>query len=115
MYNKVECIVITCDNCKETYTEEHSGFSFFADEDNANDNAQDDQWYSDEGKHYCPECHTINDHDELVIDYKRQALQTQVATNMPVTTSLDNCPFHYCDNNPKCETVCKYSNPIQSQ
>lgn len=27
----------------------------------------------------------------------------------PVSTSLDGCPFHYCDSNPKCTERCRYS------
>jgi hypothetical protein len=23
--------------------------------------------------------------------------------------SLDGCPFHYCDSNPKCENKCRYA------
>jgi hypothetical protein len=25
-----------------------------------------------------------------------------------VATSLDSCPFNYCDSNPKCEGKCRY-------
>lgn len=72
MYNKVECIVITCDNCDETYTDEHSGFSIYSDENAANDACQNDDWESSEkGKHYCPLCYKINDEDELIINAER--------------------------------------------
>jgi hypothetical protein len=33
---------------------------------------------------------------------------SQVATGLPASTSLDGCPFHYCDKNPKCEIKCRY-------
>lgn len=38
-----------------------------------------------------------------------KTLSSQVATGMPPTNSLKDCPFHYCDQNPKCTTHCHYS------
>lgn len=31
----------------------------------------------------------------------------------PVSTSLDGCPFHYCDKKPKCEGNCRYNLQIR--
>lgn len=70
MYNKIECISITCDNCEETYQNDHSGFSIFVDEIQAHDDADNSGWYSDDGKHYCPTCHEIDDNDDLIIKPK---------------------------------------------
>ena len=39
-------------------------------------------------------------------------LKSQVATGMPASTSLEGCPFHYCDNNPKCEGTCRYNSTL---
>lgn len=75
MYNKVECIRISCDNCGEVYSDDHSGFSIFLDEGTANEYADNDSWHSDNGKHYCPDCHTINDDDEIVIDESKKKIQ----------------------------------------
>jgi hypothetical protein len=36
-------------------------------------------------------------------------LKGQVTTGMAASTSLDGCPFNYCDNNPKCEGTCRYN------
>lgn len=66
MYNKIECIYLTCDNCGEIFTENHNGFSIFLDEINAHDEADNDGWYL-HGKHYCSSCHTIDDDDILII------------------------------------------------
>jgi len=71
MYNKVECIVISCDNCGETYTDEHSGFSIYVDESSAYESADSDGWYGDKNIHYCPSCHKIDDEDNLIIDQTR--------------------------------------------
>lgn len=67
MYIKDELTGIKCDNCKELYTETHNGFSFFSDELNAQESADNDGWFHDNKKHYCPNCHTIDDDDKLII------------------------------------------------
>jgi len=69
MYNKVECICLTCDNCGETFEESHNGFSIFLDENQANDEADNDGWslHNENNKHYCPSCHTIDDDDNLIV------------------------------------------------
>lgn len=72
MYNKVECITLTCDNCGEVYQNDHSGFSIWITEGDAQESASNDDWYSaDDDKHYCPGCHEINDDDELIIHPKK--------------------------------------------
>lgn len=68
MISKVECIIIECDNCGEIF-EDGSGFSIFVDNDNAH--PQDHDWYCEGGKHYCPECHTLDDEDNLIINDDR--------------------------------------------
>ena len=64
MYNKIECVTISCDNCGKNY-ENYNGFTIFVDKDTALDNAQNDGWITEEEKHYCEECHSFNDNDEL--------------------------------------------------
>lgn len=65
MYNKVECICITCDNCGEGFMDDHTGYSIYVDEGGAHDAADSREWYSEDGKHYCPDCHTIDDEDYI--------------------------------------------------
>lgn len=73
MYNKVECVILSCDNCSETYTDDHTGFSIFGDENAAHDHADNDGWYlghldgEHEGKHYCPSCFKYDDIEDDVI------------------------------------------------
>ena len=31
--------------------------------------------------------------------------------SLPDFNSFPGCPFHYCDNNPKCVSACQYSKP----
>lgn len=71
MYNKIECVTLSCDNCQEDYQDEHTGFSIYVDENGAHEAADNDGWYSEDKKNYCPECHTINYEDKLVIDITR--------------------------------------------
>lgn len=72
MYNKIECVTLYCDNCNEQYMNDHSGFSIFVSEADANDEADNDGWHlhGDDDKHYCPECFTIDENDNLVIRKK---------------------------------------------
>lgn len=81
MYNKVECVVLSCDNCGESYTDEHNGFSIFVDENQAHESADNDGWYSDNGKYYCPDCHKIDDKDNLIL--KKLSPQYQVIADFP--------------------------------
>lgn len=67
MIQKVECFTLECDNCKEIFQDEHSGFSIFVDESSAWEYADNDGWYEDKGKHYCPSCHDFDDDDNLII------------------------------------------------
>lgn len=68
MYNKVECITLSCDNCEEIYQDEHgTGYSIWVAESDAFDAAENDGWYSHGGKHYCPNCHEFDDNDNLII------------------------------------------------
>lgn len=62
---------LQCDNCKDTYQNENSGFSFWLDRNEAWENADVDGWAEDGDKHYCASCHTYNDDDELLIASER--------------------------------------------
>ena len=71
MYHEEKCVSITCDNCGETYTNDHSGFSWFPNNSDAYEEAGDDGWHETEDeKHYCPDCHEIDDDDNLIIKPK---------------------------------------------
>ena len=76
MFHTVECFVISCDDCGEDYTDEHTGFTIYNDKNSANECCQEDDWYEDYGKHYCPLCYKINDEDELIIKSERTKVIT---------------------------------------
>ena len=65
MYFKEECVGVQCDNCGTVYEQNFTGYCMFADYENLH--PEEDGWYVDEGKHYCRECHTIDDNDVLHI------------------------------------------------
>jgi len=66
MIEKIDCVTLSCDNCKKVY-ENYNGFTVFLDTNTAMEEAQDDDWYRDEDKHYCPDCYTLDDDDNLIL------------------------------------------------
>jgi hypothetical protein len=59
-------IGIRCDRCHEIY-EGSSDCSFFCDKESAAEYASEDGWLLENGRHYCPNCYTVNDDDEQSI------------------------------------------------
>ena len=68
---KQEVVSIECDNCKEDYANEESGFAVWVYESDAMADASDNGWIEENGKHYCDKCHHYNDEDELIINTER--------------------------------------------
>lgn len=74
---KEECYVMSCDNCKESYQEHHSGYSLFIDEAQLHESAED--WFIDTDPRndskgeicLCEKCHHFNDEDVLIIHHER--------------------------------------------
>tara|TARA_R110002126_G_scaffold277398_1_gene423248 strand:+ start:149 stop:397 length:249 start_codon:yes stop_codon:yes gene_type:complete len=71
MEKEITMYTIECDLCKTQFVDEHEGFVAWADYDGARDNALDSEWTENveqgkKDKHYCPECYSINDNDEVV-------------------------------------------------
>ena len=73
MIEKIECVMLECDNCKDVF-EDTSGFSIFIDESSVIERASDSEWNMDTEKHFCPLCHSIDDKDEIIIDESRKDL-----------------------------------------
>ncbi len=46
---------------------------------------------------------------EREVSKRLSELKHQVATGLSESTSLEGCPFHYCDSNPVCENRCRYN------
>lgn len=72
MIEKVECVMLNCDNCKEHY-ESGNGFAIFADEAAMIETASDDEWemHHESGKHFCDKCHHYDENDEFVLNTNR--------------------------------------------
>lgn len=71
MYNKIECVSLSCNNCGESFIEGHNGYSIFVDEQSAHEYADSEGWSSRDDKHYCPSCHTIDEDDNLIINLNK--------------------------------------------
>ena len=72
MIHKIECETLSCDNCGRDY-ESYEGFTIFL--EGAIQRANDDEWLNGDfqenrdlhGKHYCPNCYSIDDDDNVTI------------------------------------------------
>lgn len=69
MYQKVECVMLECDRCKDHFQDPHTDFSIYTDESAIGEHAQENDWYmfGEDGKHYCPKCYTVDDEDNITI------------------------------------------------
>lgn len=59
---------IKCDNCGALFDEENwydSTEAFYP-------AFEEENWIEDNGKHYCPDCYSYDDDDNLVIDKSRK-------------------------------------------
>ena len=74
MKTNVEMFTVTCDNCKKDFEDEYNGYSCYGDFNDAWENASESGWVNgdDYDTHYCPNCYSFNDNDELVIDESRK-------------------------------------------
>ena len=57
---------IQCDNCK-VIAEAEDDITFWSDQTSSHDNAEESDWYIDGEKHYCPDCYSFDDDDNLVV------------------------------------------------
>ncbi len=59
---------VECDVC-EAYAESHDGPVFWSTQDTTEENAMECEWHKEGDCHYCPDCHSFNDKDELIINF----------------------------------------------
>ena len=57
---------VQCDNCK-VIAEDDDDTAFWSDRGYCIDNAEESDWYIDGEKHYCPDCYSFDDDDNLVV------------------------------------------------
>jgi hypothetical protein len=61
---------VKCSNCGDM--SELDDATFWSDESSAVEIAEDSDWcVTDDGKHYCPDCYSFDDEDNLVIKSKK--------------------------------------------
>ena len=93
MIHEEKCYCVTCDNCGETYMNDHSGFSLFVDENQLYENIDNDSWFTHgEGehkdKHYCEKCYKCDeaDEDKIILDESRKKLNSDQNVQVSDTT-----------------------------
>ena len=69
--------MIDCDVCGQSYRDDYTGFSIWLDDNSADEALEDTGWYIDEGKHYCKDCHEIDDNDNLIIKPKTEKMEIE--------------------------------------
>ncbi|MEK9157712.1 MAG: hypothetical protein AAB638_00835 [Patescibacteria group bacterium] len=67
MIKKVEMYTVVCDNCGKDVCEGEE-YSAWNDSDYAREIATESGWHeTDDDKHYCPDCFTFDDNDNLIL------------------------------------------------
>lgn len=75
MIVKVKMFACKCDNCKEQYVDDYSGFTAMTDKFGIKVLVgEDSEWHTENNElHYCPKCYKGHDEeDNLLIDYDRK-------------------------------------------
>lgn len=70
MIQKVEMFTVVCDNCQKD-AGANADYSCWNDDDYAQDVALESGWIKEDDKHYCPDCYSYDDNDELVLTQNR--------------------------------------------
>ena len=75
MIYPVEMYGAGCDNCGTEYYNDHHGWAAMNDRNGIWELMDNDDWIEDDGKHYCPDCFTHDDEDNLIINTERTKTQ----------------------------------------
>ena len=67
MIKEVKSYFLRCDNCDKTYIESRNNYCIWLDASTAIEDAMNEDWIEHGGKHYCPNCYTIDDNDNITI------------------------------------------------
>ena len=74
MIEEVVMFGAQCDNCKEDWEDVNHGWVALNDKGGLTENLVESGWHVEtdgEERCYCPECHSIGDEDELIINADR--------------------------------------------
>ena len=69
MIVEVKMYTVECDHCGKD-SNDNSEWSCWNDEVTADDVAMNMDWFSDDDKHYCTDCYSYGDNDELILKTK---------------------------------------------
>jgi hypothetical protein len=74
MKKEVEMVTVQCDNCKKDFKDEHMGYSCWGSLSDAWEYASESGWIhgDDFDTHYCPDCYSYDDNDNLVLNESRK-------------------------------------------
>lgn len=64
---KVEMFMATCDNCGSHWEDDNSGICAMTDELSIKEQINNESWHTDGDKHYCSECWSYDDNDEIIL------------------------------------------------
>lgn len=71
MIKKVEMFTVICDNCKVDIGI-NQDYSCWGDKLYAEDNAMNSDWLKIDEKHYCEDCYSYDNEDNLIINESRK-------------------------------------------
>lgn len=66
MIQEVKMFTVVCDSCGKDVCQ-NAEYSAWNEKRYAEDVAMESDWLKDNDKHYCPDCFTYNDEDNLVV------------------------------------------------
>jgi hypothetical protein len=58
---------IICDNCNSDFSQEDEYINQYEDQELMQEIALDEEWIEIDKKHYCPQCYTIDEYDDIQI------------------------------------------------
>ena len=58
---------IVCDNCKECFCDDSTGFAFYSTKEFVLDQAKEGDWEVVNEKHYCPDCWSHDDDGNVML------------------------------------------------
>lgn len=67
MYKEIIMYTVICDNCGKDSSDD-SEYSGWNDKEYAWDCADADNWIEKDEKHYCPNCYSYDENDNLIIN-----------------------------------------------
>lgn len=74
MIYPVQAVACKCDGCGAEYMDDHSGFSWYNDDQLVREATANSGWHNEGDKDYCPICHHFDDDDNLILTPKELSI-----------------------------------------